>query len=547
MQAELAPGPPAWARLIARTVIARRTVRKSVRSAVLWGYVFGITVVSSAVSYAGIYKTAAERRQLEVAFGHNLAAGALFGPARQLQDVAGFTVFKSSMTVMVIGAVWGLLTSTRLLRGEEDAGRWELLASGETDLAGAATQGLCGLAVAACVVWALTAVAVVAVGRWSLHVGAPAAVYFATALTAGAALFLGFGALTSQLAASRRQAASYAGVVLGVSYGLRMVGDAVSGLHWLVWLSPLGWVEQLRPLTAPQPWAFAPIVGATLLSAWAAVCLAGRRDVGGSTLADRSSRVPRLGLLSGPLAFTLRLARPAVTWWACVLAASGVLLGTVAKASGTTIVGSSVRQVFSRLGATGSGAAAFLGVAFVILAMVVAFQAVAHVATARREEVEGRALHLLAGPVSRSGWFGAWLAVATGSLVLSCLVAGAASWAGVALQGARAGFWSVMAAGVNMLAPSIFVMGAGTLAFGVLPRATVPVMYAVLGWSALVDLVAGFTPQSHWVLDTSLFHHMAAAPAVGVDWKADGIVVGAGVLMALVGWRGLLRRDLQLG
>ncbi len=36
------------------------------------------------------------------------------------------------MFLMVLGAVWGLLTATRLLRGEEDAGRWELLLAGQT-------------------------------------------------------------------------------------------------------------------------------------------------------------------------------------------------------------------------------------------------------------------------------------------------------------------------------------------------------------------------------------------------------------------------------
>ena len=40
------------------------------------------------------------------------------------------------MTLMVLGAVWGLLTSTRLLRGEEDAGRWELLLAGQTTRSG---------------------------------------------------------------------------------------------------------------------------------------------------------------------------------------------------------------------------------------------------------------------------------------------------------------------------------------------------------------------------------------------------------------------------
>lgn len=94
--------------------VARLTARSSVRSGAIWGYIFGIAIASSAVSYTRIYKTRAQRDALAAAYGSNKATSALFGPAPQLQTVAGFTVFKISMTLMLLGAVWGLLTSTML-------------------------------------------------------------------------------------------------------------------------------------------------------------------------------------------------------------------------------------------------------------------------------------------------------------------------------------------------------------------------------------------------------------------------------------------------
>ena len=92
------------------TVVGRLTARKAVRSGVLWGYIFGIAIASSEISYTRIYKTAAQREALAATYGSNKATSALFGPAPQLQTVAGFTVFKISMTLMILGAVWGLLT-----------------------------------------------------------------------------------------------------------------------------------------------------------------------------------------------------------------------------------------------------------------------------------------------------------------------------------------------------------------------------------------------------------------------------------------------------
>jgi ABC-2 type transport system permease protein len=157
----------------AGAIVAWLTARKATRSGALWGYVFGAFVASSAYSYVSLYKTQAQRDGLEAAFGSNKATIALFGPAPQLQTVGGFTVFKVSMTLMVLGAVWGLLTSTRLLRGEEDAGRWELLISGPTTRRRATAQALVGLAAGVTTLWVVTALITVATGRLSkIDIGA---------------------------------------------------------------------------------------------------------------------------------------------------------------------------------------------------------------------------------------------------------------------------------------------------------------------------------------------------------------------------------------
>ena len=127
------------------TVVAALSARKAVRSGVLWGYIFGIAIASSEISYTRIYKTPTQRDALAATYGSNKAMSALFGPAPQLQTVGGFTAFKISMTLMILGAVWGLLTSTRLLRGEEDSGRWDLLLTGQTTRRGATAQAIAGL------------------------------------------------------------------------------------------------------------------------------------------------------------------------------------------------------------------------------------------------------------------------------------------------------------------------------------------------------------------------------------------------------------------
>ncbi len=231
MHADLAVAAPARAGRYPAAVVALRTARRAVRSGALWGYVFGLTVASSALGYVAAYKTLAQRARFAALFGSNGGLAAINGPAREIQTVAGYTVWKSFMFLIVLGAVWGLLTGTRLLRGEEEAGRWELLLAGQTTRRRATGQALAGLGAGLAALWALTAVIIVVVGRSSkVGIAAGPALFLAVALVASAAVFLAAGAFTSQLAATRRQAAGYAGAALGACYALRWPRSP--GLSW---------------------------------------------------------------------------------------------------------------------------------------------------------------------------------------------------------------------------------------------------------------------------------------------------------------------------
>ena len=546
MAAKLAVRVPAALGRSPGTVVAGLTARRAVRSGVIWGYIFGVAIASSALSYAKIYKTTAERDALAATYGSDKAITALFGPAPQLQTVAGFTVFKISMTLIILGAVWGLLTSTRLLRGEEDSGRWEVLLAGQTTRRGAAAQALAGLGAGAGAAWAVTAVITIVAGRDSSVGIAPGpALYFALAMVATAVMFLAVGALTSQLAATRRQAASYAAAFLGVAYAVRMIADAGVGLHGLIWVSPLGWVEELRPLTAPQPLALLPVAVFTAVVAAVATELAGARDVGASLLPDRARSRPHLRLLSGPTGLAIRLVRPMTIGWWVGIGVAGALFGLIAKSAGGTISGSSVQQVFAKLGAPGKGADAVLGACFLILAVLVAFVAAGQLTAARSEESGGRLDHLLARPVSRSSWFAGRLGVAVAAVVAGGLAAGVFAWLGAASQHTGVSLATLLAAGLNLVPPAITILGLGALTFGVWPRATSIVVYAALGWSLLVVIVGGIGAVSHWILDTSVFHQMASAPAVPPRWEANGVMAAIGVAAAVGGGFAFRRRDLQ--
>lgn len=526
-------------------VVALVTARRAIRSGAIWGVVFGGSVALIASSYAGTFPTAASRARLASSLAGNVGLTALYGQVRRIDTVAGFTAWRTGAIVW-IGAIWGLLIATRLLRGEEEAGRWELFLAGRTTRRHAAVQAVAGLGAGLATLWILTAVFTVAIGSTSdIGFSIGASLFFATTLVAGAAVFLAVGVLVAELGATRHQANVIGAVVLAAGLLIRMVADSGVGLGWLRWLSPFGWIQELHPLTGSRPIVLVPIACLIVACVAAAVRLAGARDLGSSALPSRDTSPARTRLLGGQAGLTVRLMRPAVATWVAGLAVCGLLFGLIAQGAATALRGAKgMEDAIARLGGRGAAAASFLGLEFVIVALFVAFAAAGQIAAARAEEAEGHLDHLLARPVARWRWLAGRLGVGVGLVLSTSVLTGVAAWAGAATQHSPLGFGRLVEAGLNVAPAALFVLGVGALVFGVWPRAATGVTYGLLAWSFLLELVGALVNANHWLLDTSLLTHIAPAPAADPNWTAAAWLVGLGLLAALAGTLGFRRRDL---
>jgi ABC-2 type transport system permease protein len=528
-------------------VVAGRVSRRAARSGALWGLVFGLFVVVQTLGYVSDYKTQAARDQLARAFGTNAGLNALLGQAHDINTVAGWASWRFVGIVTILGSIWGLLTSTRLIRGDEEAGYYELLLAGQTTRGRAGGQAVAGLGAGLLAMFAVTALGTIVAGR-SASVGFSLGqcLYFSVTLMAGAAMFLAIGALASQLASTRRRAAGLAGVVFGIAYALRMAADSAPGLHWLVWLSPLGWIEEARPLTDPRPLALLPVL--VLLVAITAVTLhlAAGRDLGAAAWPGGDSSRPHLALLGGPTGLAVRLMRPVALGWLLAVAGFSVLLGTVAESSTKDITGSKgVSQAIGRLGGQGSSIAAYLGLTFLVLALLIALVSAGQITAMRTEEADGHLENLLVRAESRTSWFAGRLGLSCLLLVAAGLLAGIGAWAGAASEHSGVRFWSLVTAGLNVVPPGLFLLGLGALALGAWPRRTSAVVYGYLAWSFIVEFAGGVVHTSHWLLDTSVFFHMVPAPATSPDWSSAAVITGLGVLGAVLGGLLLHHRDLK--
>ncbi|MFZ2013493.1 MAG: hypothetical protein WAV00_06700 [Nocardioides sp.] len=528
-------------------LVARRTVRRASRSAAVWGLLFGGMVANEALSYRSGFPDRASRAAFAAAMSDNRGLTAVTGPARGLDTLGGFVGWRMVSLMLVAGAIWGLLTATRLLRGEEDAGRWDLLLAGRTSRRHAAAQAVAGLAGAWLVLWALTAGGTLAAGLQP-RVGFSVAesLLYATTGTAAAAMFLAVGSLTSQLGSNRRQANALAGMAFAVAWLVRMLADGGMVPGWVRWTTPLGWVENLAPLTEPNPWALLPVAALTVGAAGAAVFLAGRRDVAQGLLAGSASPHPRLGLLDSPLGLAVRLERWSALSWVGALGGLGFVFGLVARAAaggdfGTQAVGTVVGGGEAPV----SAAAGWIGYEFLYLAAILAFAGAAQISALRAEEESGHLAHLLARRVSRRTWLVGRLVLGAAMVAVAGLATGLGGWLGVGGRGGL-GVDDLLQAGANVAVPGLLVLGLGALLYGLVPRLVVPVLYAFVLFSFLVEIV-GSTLHASWLVHTSVLDLLGPVPAVGAEWLTIAAVAATSALGVLGGLIAFDHRDLLEG
>lgn len=129
-------------------------------------------------------------------------------------------------------------------------------------------------------------------------------------------------------------------------------------------------------------------------------------------------------------------------------------------------------------------------------------------------------------------------------MLLAGLAAGLGGWLGVAARNGGVGLAAMLQAGLNLVAPGLLVLGVGTLLYGLVPRVAVPVLYALVLWSFVVEIIGSSITANHWLLDTAVLSHLGPVPAASLDWAALAWLVGVGVLGALGGLGAFRRRDL---
>lgn len=463
------------------------------------------------------------------------------GPGYGLDDYTVGAAVANELVLWIVltVAVMSILEVVRHTRADEESGRSELVRAG--------VVGRHAPSVAAMITVLLANVAIAVVtGAVLAAAGLPAADSFA--MTAGIGLAaLVFGATTlvaAQVTEHSRGASGLGFAVLGAAFVLRAVGD-VQEEHGSVlsWLSPIGWAQQLRAFVDLRWWPLALPVVAILLLLVLAAFLASRRDFGGGLVATRGGRADAHPSLGGPFVLAWTQQRTALLWTSVGLGAMWLATGGVLAALPDMTDMLADNPIYASVLGEGDLVRAFIGIIGLYAAFGGAAYAVAMGLRVKSEEETGRAEYLLATPVSRARWLGAYLAMAAIGTVVVTMSGVVALWVGAKATGVTdptlGGFVELGAAYLPALA---VVLGLTAALYAWIPRAT-PVLWALFAYMFVVSLFAELLGLPEWARAISPFWWVPNTLVETVD-TADvvGLCVVAAALFALA-FAGFRRRD----
>jgi ABC-2 type transport system permease protein len=523
-------------------ILLRLAARRDRIMLPVWVYALIASSASTAYSFKGLYATEQSREQFAATINATPSTVVIYGPVSST-SLGGLTAWRIAVLAATLAGIMSILLVVRHTRAEEQTGRQELLGATATGhrapLAAALTVALAanvGVALGTCVALPF------------LGCTFPGALALGLALACCGCFFAGLAAVTAQICESSRAANGVACAAVGVFFLMRAAADA-SGYGWLMWCTPLGWVERVDAYAANRWWVLLLPMACALAFAYAATRLAAGRDLGAGLLAARSGAERAGRALRGPFGLAWRLHRGALLGWSTGFLLGGLVIGYVAKDIGGVLTSSAkMVQIIDEMGGRQGLVDAYLAACLGIFGLIAAIYAVQTTLRARGEESAGRAEPLLATPIGRIRWAATHVVAA---LLGTALVLVAGGFGAGLAHGLRthdvSGQLPRLLGGALAQWPAVAVVAAiATALFGLLPR------YSAVAWGTLaVFLLLGqlgpVLKLSQAVMDVSPFTHVPKVPGGAFTWTPLGwLVLLAGALVGL-GLAAVRRRDLQLG
>lgn len=521
--------------------------KQTAKGATIIGLLAGLMAAMQGAAYAATYPTPQARAEFATSLSSAPVLGVLYGESKNLSSTAGYVVYRVVPFLALIAAIWGLSTTTKLLRGQEENGRTEIITAGTTSKR-AATFNLTLGFLASITLAALLCIGATAAVNMEPNIG----MSFSSSVLVGLAIFLpalvfaSVGIITSQFSVSRRRAFMFGLAPLLTFFAIRAVANTVDDASFMKQFTPFGWSDLISPVVDPVPGWILPSIVIAFLFGYMGIHLSRKRDLGAGIVNEPTTTRSRLLLLGSPLKLALRQNIWTLLSWIAGSIFLSVLMAGLAKIAVDTLAESpSLRTIIASFGGESNDLTiAFIGSGMVFTVMVLLVMVTIYVAGIRNDEAKGYLETTLVHPIRRNVWLAnrTLLIVCMSLLVslLSCLT----TWAVARTQGIEIDLGNILLVGINLTGTTLFVLGLGILFYGIAPRIAVISMYIVIVWSFLIDMLQSAIDLNDIVSKTSLFHYISTSPSATPDWQTFAYLTLLGTIMAIIGITLFNRRDI---
>ncbi len=504
------------------------------RSALIWVFALGATMLGTAAAVAALYDTPAKIHTYAEAVTSGNALVAINGKVEGIDSLGGVIQDEFGFMAAFLLPLLGIALVARSTRREEESGRLELLLGGRI---ARHEPALAALIVATATIAATGMM--FAIGLAVSGVPLARSMLYALSLAGLAFVFAGLAALLAQLTRHARDVYAWSLIVLAASVVLRGVGDVTE--TWLTWLSPLGWAEKAAPFGDQRWWTLAIPLAVGVALSGAALRLAARRDLGSALVRGSAGPEHASAWLRSPIGLAIWIHRPATLGWFAGGALLTGAMGALTQQALDAMVGNSAFA--EAMGIThGRPLDGFVAAVQLYLAVIATGYVVQAIGTLRAEEADGRLETRLSGTLSRTRWLASHSLVVLAGLiviVLGCsLVLGLATAISV---GDMAEFGPTLSAGLAYLPAELVLAGLALAVYGLRPR-MFPIAWA--GYAA-VTFIAFLGPGlkfPQWVLDLSPTTHAGNPPEGAIQFGALTITAAVALALIVMGFAAFRRR-----
>ena len=527
-----------------------------------WGVGIGLLIFVVLSSFPSLVETPAARASL-VSLGPSFA---WIAEPLKIDTPGGYATFKYGFTVLVM-ALWPLLASSRMLRGEEERGSMDVLLSMPRGRGRVALEKLAAIWTALVLMGLLIGLLTYA-GGMRVNAGFSLGDVLLSGLNL--ALICGvFGALAlliSQFTQERGTAAGVTGGLLLFFIVLDMVHRVIPNTDWISHFSPIYYYNLNKPLVP----GFGINVGALLVLLVLSIILSGaavwlfvRRDIGGTVKLPvwlhLPERAPRAEQALPVNAWSLRsvyarglgmMVVPGI-WWTLAIAGCAAWMVLIVKQTESqlaTIAQSSplLKDILTKVGGGDiTTNATILSALFTFMPLLLMAFAVTQVNRWAADEEDGRLEMVLSTPQPRLNVLLARFAALTTVLVIIGVVTLAATELAALAAGLKLDGGNVAVATLSMIPMGLLVAAIGFLFSGWLRTAidTGLLSFLLVIWFSITFI----GPELNWpegVQKLSAFYYYGTPLLHGLSLANMLLVLAVAVVALALASVRFMRKDI---